>query len=839
MPRRLIVEIVGDSRALEASYRRSVKSTQVFGREIGRAGRGAIAASGAFRSLGRSVAFASSAFLGGAGLIAVTRAAVDAASNLVEQQNKADVVFGDSASAVKEWSKTTASSLGIAQDKALEFAGVFGNILVPMGESRQEAAKFSTALVQLASDMASFNNASPEDTLEALKSGIVGQVRPLRQYGVFLSDARIKAEALADGIVKLTRSSTAIRTAQLALNIAESKAASVRAKSGKSSREYASAQLAVERAAQRVAKASAGSLPQLTDQQKLLARLRIIYKDTGDAQGDFGRTLGTSLANKLRVFRAEVSDLEAELGLVLLPAISKVVDAFNKWLGRGDNKERLVQGLRTAVDTLGSAIGKLWRVADRLAQAFGGWKTALELAAGAWVGFKLAGIVAAQAVAASNLFAAGVVESAWKAALISTGWGVVAVAAGAAAAYIITHWEKVKVWFKEFWLELKFGAYDTARAMVEPFSHLPSFLGGWARQAKASLTAGMEGIVQEFNALGQSTGASFGQGAEEGLKLWAAGQHDAALKALEAAGFTDVLIQNGKVTPKQTPLGSVADLGKAGGKGGKAAIKVPVSVTPIVDTQTWRDRFDKVMQGFQLRASRAKFTKSLQDDLAVLKEQEAAIRRQLKLHKGDLDLQQQLVEVQGERRDLEQQITDNAKQRRQARQFRALGLTATGDDPIPGIRGLRRQLGQFERNVEGTFLDTKKTRSVISRIRRVLAGGLGSVGRDVRDAIKRMLDDLDQQLKEHRTNMTRFRHANTAALLAGLGLDPDEIRRVRARLATVGAGGVVPGRSSAAYGKAGAMSINTVNVYGVQDPREFEHHMTKRARSRPVQRRGI
>lgn len=75
MARKVSVEIVGDSRQLERAFSRSAKSARQFNHEIGRFGRGAVGGSGIFRSLGRSVAFASGAFLGGAGLASAVHAA--------------------------------------------------------------------------------------------------------------------------------------------------------------------------------------------------------------------------------------------------------------------------------------------------------------------------------------------------------------------------------------------------------------------------------------------------------------------------------------------------------------------------------------------------------------------------------------------------------------------------------------------------------------------------------------------------------------------------------------------------------------------------------------------
>ena len=127
-------------------------------------------------------------------------AAISGARDLNEEVNKSTVVFGDAGQRVLAWSKTTATALGISQQQALSSAGTFGNLFRTMGLAPQVSADMSIGLVKLASDLASFNNASPEDVLEAMRAGLVGEMEPMRRFGVDLSDAALKQKALSLGI---------------------------------------------------------------------------------------------------------------------------------------------------------------------------------------------------------------------------------------------------------------------------------------------------------------------------------------------------------------------------------------------------------------------------------------------------------------------------------------------------------------------------------------------------------------------------------------------------------------------------------------------------------------
>src|SRR5262245_13680739 len=166
--RKLEVEIIGDASSLNRALGSAGKSSGTLGARLG--------------GLAKAAGLAGVA-LGAAAAVGIKKS-IDAASNLSEQINKANVVFGKNGQEVARWSSGLAASFGLSQRAALEAAGTYGNMLAPMGFSRKEAAKMSKQFVELAADMASFNNASPAETLDALRAGLAGETEPLRRFGV-------------------------------------------------------------------------------------------------------------------------------------------------------------------------------------------------------------------------------------------------------------------------------------------------------------------------------------------------------------------------------------------------------------------------------------------------------------------------------------------------------------------------------------------------------------------------------------------------------------------------------------------------------------------------------
>jgi hypothetical protein len=210
--------------------------------------------------------------LGGIGLAAVGAGlfkATQKASDLGESMSKVNVVFGKNATSIVDWSKTSARALGISQQQALEAAGTFGNLFSAMKIAAPVGTKMSKSIVGLASDLASFNNASPEDVLEALRAGLVGETEPLRKFGINLTDARLRQEALRLGLVKNTKE----------------------------------------------------TLPAAAKAQ---AAYSLILKDTTLAQGDFARTSG-GMANQQRILAAVVDNAMAKIGNAIIPVATTVL----------------------------------------------------------------------------------------------------------------------------------------------------------------------------------------------------------------------------------------------------------------------------------------------------------------------------------------------------------------------------------------------------------------------------------------------------------------------------------------------------------------------------------
>jgi hypothetical protein len=152
----------------------------------------------------KKVAGALGATFAAAKVVDFAKESIMAASNMAESLSKVNVVFGESAQSVIDFSKTAADSMGMSSQEALEAAGTYGNLFQALGVTRDKATEMSTGLVSLAADLGSFNNMSTTDSLNALRSGLSGETEPLKRFGIALNDVTLKNKAMEMGFGKIT-----------------------------------------------------------------------------------------------------------------------------------------------------------------------------------------------------------------------------------------------------------------------------------------------------------------------------------------------------------------------------------------------------------------------------------------------------------------------------------------------------------------------------------------------------------------------------------------------------------------------------------------------------------
>jgi hypothetical protein len=123
-------------------------------------------------------------------------------------QRKAEVVFGTSLPQVTAEAEKNAKAIGLTTAQYVSAAAAIQDLLIPMGFQRQEAAGISTQLVNLSGALSEWTGGqvSSTDVSHILTKALLGEREELKQLGISISDADVKAQLAAKGLDKLTGS---------------------------------------------------------------------------------------------------------------------------------------------------------------------------------------------------------------------------------------------------------------------------------------------------------------------------------------------------------------------------------------------------------------------------------------------------------------------------------------------------------------------------------------------------------------------------------------------------------------------------------------------------------
>ena len=258
--------ISGYEKALDSAEKKTSSTASSLGSKLGSMGKAVtdLGATAAKLTFGAMVAGAT--VLGG-----VLASTIGPASDLNETVSKVGVVFGESAGAVMDFASTSATALGMTRNEALAAAGTYGNLFRSMGMTEAASADMSTGIVQLAADLASFNNMDPSEVLEKMRAGLTGETEPLKSLGVNINQAMLETKALTMGLWDGTGALSASAKAQ--------------------------------------------------------ASYALIVEQTSLAQGDFART-SDGLANRQRILNATIGDLKSTIGTAVLPMVNALAGAL-------------------------------------------------------------------------------------------------------------------------------------------------------------------------------------------------------------------------------------------------------------------------------------------------------------------------------------------------------------------------------------------------------------------------------------------------------------------------------------------------------------------------------
>lgn len=208
-------------------------------------------------------------------IVGAGTASLKFASDLSENMNKAESVFGKNADAVKKWSEGSIEKMGMAKSTALDMVSKFGDMGTSMGLPIDKSAEMSEKMVQLGADLASFKNIGLDQASTALTGIFTGETESLKGLGIVMTQTNLEQFAMSHGIKK--------------------------------------------------------NIKDMSEAEKVQLRYAYVMDKTKNAQGDFKKTNG-EFAGQMRMLKESVKELGASIGQKLIPQVLPLFKKANTWI---------------------------------------------------------------------------------------------------------------------------------------------------------------------------------------------------------------------------------------------------------------------------------------------------------------------------------------------------------------------------------------------------------------------------------------------------------------------------------------------------------------------------
>jgi hypothetical protein len=134
---------------------------------------------------------------------------------------KSKTVFGSNAGNIKKWADSVNESFGLSDEKVVGLAASFGDLMVPLGFTREQAAKMSKETIGLSGALSAWSGGQYDaaEVSDILAKAMLGERDGLKALGISVSDAEVEQRALElamkDGRDEVTAMDKALASQQL------------------------------------------------------------------------------------------------------------------------------------------------------------------------------------------------------------------------------------------------------------------------------------------------------------------------------------------------------------------------------------------------------------------------------------------------------------------------------------------------------------------------------------------------------------------------------------------------------------------------------------------------
>lgn len=224
-------------------------------------------------------------------------------------------IMGESTNQFLKWADANAQAFGMAKSEILKYGAVYGNLISGFAKNAKETTKYTEDLLKASAVVASATGRTMEDTMERIRSGLLGNTESIEDLGINVNVAMIE--------------------------------------STKAFQQFANGK----------------SWQQLNFQTQQQIRLMAILEQ---ANKKYGNSLANTTATQMMMFRAELKNIQLGLGQAFMPILNIVLPILTALASKLAYVMNILAQFSQALFGKSSGAKAQTRAANQQANAVGG-----------------------------------------------------------------------------------------------------------------------------------------------------------------------------------------------------------------------------------------------------------------------------------------------------------------------------------------------------------------------------------------------------------------------------------------------------------------------------------
>lgn len=265
-----------------------------------------------------------------------------------------EVVYGEMSDAALDWASSNSESLRISNKTLVQYMNTLGQVFHSQGLEESEALKMTESLMELAADLRAATGKTTDDILPVMQRGFTTSVKNFRQFGVIMTDAEVKAYALANGLAEVSVDETKLAEATAKLHDAQEKAQKAMDEYKEGSVEFEKAEVALTKAEEKYNEVLGGEAETMDASAIITARYLLLMERLANIKGQNNRESGL-FNSQLALMQTKLENLRDEIGLKLLPVATDFLTAINDYLSSDEGKatlDKIVEQFKEWADSI-------------------------------------------------------------------------------------------------------------------------------------------------------------------------------------------------------------------------------------------------------------------------------------------------------------------------------------------------------------------------------------------------------------------------------------------------------------------------------------------------------